>query len=218
MPEKLTALTPITLPLQAADEFYVVRPSEGLTGSHSVTQANMFAGIGRALPPITDTTPIVDQIQDLQLFTILPNTLINDGDYFQYGMYGAMAQVGNVRRSVTVRIGGQSPFIDFGNLTINAINQAIGWSIIGMGVRVSSTLFRFNGYINFGTFIVNAGTASSSGNLNGMQTYDYTVTPSFYSDNIILVCGAVAADNVTNDPVPGAIVQNLTTVVVFNFT
>jgi hypothetical protein len=227
MPEKLTALPPITLPLQAADEFYIVRPSEGLTGSHSVTQANLFAGMPRALPALTTPTPSpAGPGLPMQQFDVPAGTLAKDGDYLKYVMAGKIAAV-NSNKFVQPRI------ISGSNIQVispyppslfvnNSIAQfgltgAFGWRIWGEIVRTSISTLIFTGSLHFGFIgafsdggiFVDPGTGPVGGYwLSGV----FTGTPfSMSMTDQFTLTGISTVDNA------GDLIQNLTTVEVYNF-
>jgi hypothetical protein len=177
-------------------------------------------GTPRALPPFTTVVLSPGGLFDFTNYTIPANTLRSDGDYFRYSIYGQLFSTGSdTLRSVNARIGGFTPTINFGSLVVNSNSASpVNWIVSGIGLRVSSTLFRFIGQITFGFILEGAGTmpASTSGQIFGGQSFDYTVTPAFYTTDQQLIPGSDAHD-AASAPVPNVLNMNALTCEVYNF-
>jgi hypothetical protein len=226
--EKLTQLTQITLPPQPTDQLYIVRPSEGAAGSHSILYGSLFSGVGRMLPPnITPVTTIGSGGGDpLQTYVIPAGTLPNDGDFIRYNMAGFISDVETVRfvnpeifAGISVEVG--SPYFVNTGFFSTGIPQdnvtfvgATGWRIFGEVVRLTLNTLLFTGTFVFGWLggfpdntlsTENQGMFSISGTFTGATRNNISLANQFTLRAIAL---STVAGNTT---------QNLTTVEVYNF-
>jgi len=226
--EKLTQLPQLPLPPQPTDQLYIVRPSEGFAGSHSILYGSLFAGVGRALPPLT--TPVSSTAggaaDPLQVYSIPAGTLPNDGDYLRFTMAGIIGPINGEKGIQPQIIAGSTvevttPFpVNNGFLSagipqddINEIG-ATGWRICGEIVRTAPNALIFSASLHYGWLGLHSDNNISAENQGALQWNGVFVGP---TRNSIPLNGAFSIRAVCFSPNAGDLTQYLTTVEVFNF-
>jgi hypothetical protein len=213
--QKLTGLTQITLPPQPTDQLYIVRPSEGLAGSHSILYGSLFAGVGRAiLPNITVVGTVGNTPTQLHALLLDPGTFKTDGDYARIEMAGGVANNANAKQfSPGVIGGGGGPVFEIPAVPINSggFGNAAGWGAFFKFVRISPTGARLTFSVIFAQSIFNASGANLTlGHIVNSQTFTDDVNFDFNVQQVgVNIVGTGVADN--------DITQNLTTCEIYNF-
>src|SRR5215471_7811881 len=228
--QKLTALTPITLPPQPTDELYIVRPSAGAAGSHSILYGSLFAGVARALPPLT--TPVAfpaggPSPMPLQTYDIPAGTLPKDGDYLRFTMAGIVGPVDGIKFiQPQILAGGvievTSPyFVNIGFISAGIPQTTngdwigtTGWRICGEITRTAPTSLIFSASLHYGWLGLHSDNGISAENQGAFAISGVFVGP---TRNSIPLNGAFSIRTLANAPTlnAGDLTQYLTTVEVY---
>src|SRR5215475_5003893 len=170
--EKLTQLTQLPLPPQPTDQLYIVRPSEGFAGSHSIQYGSLLSGVSGLARALTPLTTVSDITLGTVFYTIPPNTLRTDNDYLRVSQSGLIANNGN-SKSITpgIDITGFVGF-DLFSLPQDSISGGVvgglsifgGWKTTIVVIRLTLDTMRVSAEFMAGAWTINAdGTPNSVG-------------------------------------------------------
>lgn len=173
-------------------------------------------GIGRALPPRTDTIPALAPSSIMHDYLIPINTLMNDGDYLEIVQSGVLETNNNLKGFIiatsfmeTVRI---NSLTGMQNMQDVPASYKASWDAFSQLFRLGPTQALMRTSIVVGRNQFNsAGAYQSNGNLVGAQnTTSLTIGIDFSTQPFsVRAFGIVATDN--------DISQNITAIKVFNF-
>lgn len=212
---------------QPGDELYIVRPSAGAAGSLAIQVNDLFSGVGRALPPRTDTV-FANAAGGffLHVYNLPNNPLPTDGSYFRFNGAGSLVINPANRMHVSLNISFvgsgysyNSIQLDFGQVNFSQFNS---WRMWGEIIRVNSSTLRAVITEIFGQSIISAPgsgpTGASGGHLIGTQDQTFTVPPGYFTGSSVSIqFTGGAVNNAQEVTVDDQVSQDLTTLELYQF-